>query len=176
MKFLWTAFAIGSALFAWFSWAASLRARRYHGISRFFAFEGILALFLLNIHVWFRDPWSPLQVLSWILLIGSAALAVGAIHLYHELASPSGQFENSTCLVESGPFRFIRHPMYGSLILLGLGIYLKRVTVLTSALALVVVIALFVTALIEEREMLARFGEEYAVYMRRTKRFIPFLL
>ena len=176
MKFSWTAFAIGSALFAWFSWAASIRARRYHGIARFFALEGILALFLLNIRGWFRDPWSPLQVLSWILLIGSAALALGAIHLYHKLSAPSGQFENSTRLVESGPFRFIRHPMYGSLILLGLGIYLKRVTVVTSALAIVVVIALFVTALIEEGEMRVRFGEEYAAYARRTKRFIPFLL
>jgi len=32
-----------------------------------------------------------------------------------------------------------------------------------------------ITALIEEREMKARFGADYALYMRTTKRFVPFL-
>jgi protein-S-isoprenylcysteine O-methyltransferase Ste14 len=49
------------------------------------------------------------------------------------------------------------------------------VTALTSVVALVVVLALVLTALIEEGEMRARFGEEYEVYKRKTKRFIPFL-
>lgn len=176
MSISWVIFAAGSALIIWLSWAVSIRARRYHGIARFFAFESILALFLLNVRVWFHDPWSALHILSWIFLAGSILLAAGSISLYLKFAVPRGQFENSTRLVESGIYRFIRHPMYGSLILLGLGIFLKRVTALTSALAFVVVIALFLTALIEEGEMRARFGEEYTVYRRRTKMFIPFLL
>ena len=175
MSHSWVAFAIGSALIIWFSWMVSIRARRYHGIARFFAFEGILALFLLNVPVWFHDPWSVLHVLSWIFLCGSFVLAIGSIRLYLKFAAPTTQFENSSHLVASGIYRFIRHPMYGSLLLLGLGIYLKRVTAETSALALVVVIALLITALIEEGEMQARFGEEYTSYRRKTKRFIPFI-
>jgi protein-S-isoprenylcysteine O-methyltransferase Ste14 len=176
MSISWVIFAAGSALIIWFSWAVSIRARRYHGIARFFAFESILALFLLNVRVWFHDPWSALHLLSWALLAGSVVFAIGSIRLYLKLAAPRGQFENSTHLVESGIYRFIRHPMYGSLMLLGLGIFFKRVTAMTSALAFVVVIALFLTALIEEGEMRARFGEEYTAYTRRTKRFIPFLI
>ncbi|MDP2914189.1 MAG: isoprenylcysteine carboxylmethyltransferase family protein [Candidatus Aminicenantes bacterium] len=176
MKYFWIYFAAGSALIIWLSWAVSIRARRYHGIARFFAFESILALFLLNVRVWFHDPWSALQILSWILLSGSILLAAGSISLYLKFAVPRGQFENSTRLVETGIYRFIRHPMYGSLMLLGLGIFLKRVTALTSALAFVVVLALCLTALIEEGEMRARFGEDYTAYRRRTKTFIPFLL
>jgi protein-S-isoprenylcysteine O-methyltransferase Ste14 len=65
--------------------------------------------------------------------------------------------------------------MYGSLMFLGLGIYFKRITALTSILAFIVVLALFLTALIEEGEMRARFGENYAAYRRRTRMFIPFL-
>ena len=34
----------------------------------------------------------------------------------------------------------------------------------------------FVTALREEQECLAHFGEAYQDYMRRTRRFVPFLL
>lgn len=176
MKYFWIYFAAGSALIIWLSWAVSIRARRYHGIARFFAFESILALFLLNVRVWFHDPWSALQILSWILLSGSIVLAAGSISLFLKFAVPRGQFENSTRLVETGIYRFIRHPMYGSLMLLGLGIFLKRVTALTSALAFVVVLALCLTALIEEGEMRARFGEDYTAYRRRTKMFIPFLL
>jgi len=176
MRHFWLWFGVGSALIVWFSWSVSIRARRYHGVSRFCALEGILALFLLNVGVWFDDPASPLHILSWILLLGSACLAAGAIGLYLKRAAPSGQFENSTRLVESGVYRFIRHPMYGSLMLLGLGVYLKRVTLLTSALALVVVISLFLTTVIEEGEMRVRFGDAYAAYRRRTKRFIPFLI
>ena len=36
--------------------------------------------------------------------------------------------------------------------------------------------ALWLTATTDERECLAYFGPEYAAYMQRTKRFIPFLL
>lgn len=176
MKYFWIFFAIGSALIIWLSWAVSLRARRYHGFARFFAFESILALFLLNVRFWFDDPWSALHILSWALLVGSLVLAAISVSIYLKFAAPHGQFENSTKLVETGIYRFIRHPMYGSLMLLGLGIFLKRVTALTSTLAFVVVVALCLTALIEEGEMRARFGEDYAAYTRRTKRFIPFLV
>jgi protein-S-isoprenylcysteine O-methyltransferase Ste14 len=175
MRSFWIYFAAGSALIVWFSWTISIRARRFHGIARFFAFESILALFLLNVRVWFHDSWSALHVLSWILLAGSVVLAAGSISLYFRLAAPQGQFENSTRLIETGFYRFIRHPMYGSLMLLGLGIYFKRVTALSSALAFVVILALGLTALIEEGEMRTRFGEDYAAYKQRTKMFIPFL-
>ena len=36
-------------------------------------------------------------------------------------------------------------------------------------------VAVFLTALIEEGEMKARFGDEYAAYMKTTKRFVPFV-
>jgi protein-S-isoprenylcysteine O-methyltransferase Ste14 len=176
MKSFWLYFTAGSALIVWFSWTVSVRARRFHGIARFFGFEGILALFLLNVRGWFHDPGSALHLLSWILLAGSFVLAAGSLALYFKRAAPQGQFENSTLLIETGVYRFIRHPMYGSLIMLGLGIFFKRITVLTSVLAFVVVLALGLTALIDEGEMRARFGEEYAAYKRKTKRFIPFLI
>lgn len=41
---------------------------------------------------------------------------------------------------------------------------------------LVVIIALFFTAKIEEKEMIERFGDQYADYMKETKMFIPYLI
>ena len=37
-------------------------------------------------------------------------------------------------------------------------------------------VALYITARMEEKEMIARFGKEYKEYMKETKMFIPFIL
>ncbi len=48
---------------------ASLRAPRSHGFYRFFAWEFIAALFLLNIDVWFQALFAWYQLISWSLLL-----------------------------------------------------------------------------------------------------------
>jgi protein-S-isoprenylcysteine O-methyltransferase Ste14 len=175
MKYFWVIFAIGSVFLIWFSWTVSLRARRYHGIARFFAFESILALFLLNVRFWFHEPFSVVHVLAWICLALSLFLAAHGLYLLMKIGRPDGQLENTTRLVVRGAYKFIRHPLYASIAFLGLGIFLKRVTVLTSVLAAVVLVSVYLTAKIEEREMLAKFGNEYAAYRTKTKMFVPFV-
>jgi protein-S-isoprenylcysteine O-methyltransferase len=77
-------------------------------------------------------------------------------------------------VVETGPYRLARHPSYTGLLLqcAGLGV------VLGSALSLFVItvptfFALFHRIRVEEKALLANFGEDYAVYTRRTKRLLP---
>ena len=166
---------VGTAAIAAFSWIISLRSGRFHGITRFFAFESLLALFLLNVPYWFRNPLSLRQIFSWIFLFGSMIPVVWGAVLLIGHGKPEGQWENTTRLVTTGIYRRIRHPLYASLAYLGIGIFLKDVTLATSALLVVDGIAVFLTAIIEEREMKARFGEAYAVYMKSTKRFMPFI-
>lgn len=175
MSLSWVVFAAGSASIAVFTWRFSVRAGRYHGLARFFAFESLLGLFLLNRSFWFRRPFSPPQILSWTFLFLSLGLAVvGSLQLVRR-GRPEGQIENTTKLVTTGFYRHIRHPLYASLLYLGLGIWLKRIDAATSALMAVDALAVLVTALMEEREMKARFGADYAAYMRTSKRFVPFL-
>jgi len=146
------------------------------GYPRFFAFESILVLALLNIPVWFQDPFSIQHLASWVLLLLSIYCAVyGFYHLY-TLGKPDGDFENTTKIVSTGLYRFIRHPLYASLLFLGTGIFLKSVTSLTTLFAVINALALFLTARMEEREMVERFGEEYRNYMKRTRMFVPFIL
>ena len=52
----------------------TLRRRYHHRFFRFGAFECVLALVLLNAGRWFVEPFSGLQLLSWLLLAGSLAL------------------------------------------------------------------------------------------------------
>ncbi len=77
-------FAGLSAALAYVS-RASLKARRSHGFYRFFAWECILGLFLLNFitfRQWFGDPFSVRQLTSWFLLIGSIVPAMHGVHLH----------------------------------------------------------------------------------------------
>jgi protein-S-isoprenylcysteine O-methyltransferase Ste14 len=173
----------GSAGIVYVSWA-SLAALRSHGFYRFFAWELLLVLFLLNLDGWFRDPFSPHQFVSWVLLILSAFLVLHSVHLLRRTGKPDPRRddtpmlgpEKTTALVSEGAYRYIRHPMYSSLLLLGWGIFFKDPSWPGLALAGAVSILLITTAKIEEAENQRFFGRAYQDYMGRTKMFIPFLL
>src|SRR5512147_1159041 len=51
-----------------------------HGFVRFFVFEDILLLVLLNAPVWFADPLSWHQLISWILLVGCLIPVLMGVH------------------------------------------------------------------------------------------------
>ena len=159
-----------------FSWEFSIKARRFHGVYRFFSFESIVILVLLNWRFWFFDPFSWNQIISWFLLVGSIPPAVEGFRLLRIVGKPQGQLENTTKLVTVGVYRYIRHPLYASLILVGLGVFFKQISPLGVVLALVNLGAMIATAKTEEKEMVRTFGSEYALYMRQTKMFIPHVI
>lgn len=170
-------FCIGvTGFISWFSWYASLKEKRWHGIARFFSFESIFLIVVLNYRQWFDHPFSLLQIISWILLSASLVLAAGGFYQLKVKGKPEGSLENTTRLIQSGLFKTIRHPLYLSLLLLGFGALLKKPGVIQTVLAVINSAALFLTAKIEEKEMIEKFGNEYLGYMKKTKMFIPYLL
>lgn len=144
----------------------------------------MLALIIVNAAAWFDDPFTLRQLASWFLLLCSLVLAVHGFVLLHRRGKPTAghednadfAFEKTSLLVCSGAYRYLRHPLYTSLLLLTWGALLKHVTLVALSLAACATAFLVVTALVEEKENLARFGEAYAAYSRTTKRFIPFLV
>jgi len=176
-------FSLGTLFFVCFSRRA-LRNPRAHGFYRFFVFEGLLLLLLLNQPYWFYRPLSLRQLFSWFLLGSSIFLVVKSFKLLKQCggqaeraAMPENHaFENTVHLVETGLYRYIRHPMYSSLLFLGWGAFFKHITFLTFALIGVVSILIFIVARVEEIENLDFFGADYGDYRQRTKMFIPYLL
>jgi len=75
-------------------------------------------------------------------------------------------------LVESGPYRLIRHPIYAGLIAASLGIGLIRLSPLIGMLAAGLALVLDLKRRREEAWLLGRYPE-YAAYRTRTKAFIP---
>lgn len=165
-------FLLGSAPIILLSWR-SLRDWRSYRFFRFFAFESLLALTLLNIDTWFFSPWSITQILSWILLTSSAFLALHGFALLRQVGRPQGSIEATTVLVIRGAYKYIRHPLYASLLYFAWGVFLKGRSMEAVLLVSAVSVFLYLTARAEERENLTKFGERYAEYMGRTKMFLP---
>lgn len=161
----------------------ALRNIRCHGFYRFFAWELILILFLINIDLWFYNPFSFYQIISWFLLFISTLLGLYSILLFIKLGKldknrddPSlFSFEKTTKLVKVGIYRYIRHPMYSSLIFLNWGIFFKEPALISFCFAIMATFFLIMTSKMEEAENLLFFGDEYQKYMKQTKMFIPFL-
>ncbi len=166
----------GTIIIVAFSWFFSVKEKRYHGITRFFAFESIFILCILNWRFWFRDPFSWHQILSWIFLVTSVYPGIAGFQLLSRHGRSEKSFENTTELVKKGVYGFIRHPLYCSLLLLGTGIMFKQLLLLQVILGAVNIVAIFLTAKIEEKEMTARFGDQYNIYKKETKMFIPFII
>ena len=162
----------------------SLRSLRAHGFYRFFAFEFLLALIVLNLPGWFRHASSLRQMISYSLGAISIGLAIEGFRLLLVVGRPSAAaaantnlgFENTTALVSVGAYRFIRHPLYASLLAFVWCAYLKDPLWPANILLAIGATAFLVaTSICEERENLVRFGPAYAAYMKRTRRFVPFL-
>jgi protein-S-isoprenylcysteine O-methyltransferase Ste14 len=171
-----TILIIGTFLIVLFSWFLSIKHKRYHGIARFFSFESIFILVLINHNIWFENPFSFLQIISWVFLLLSIYIAVAGYLLLKKVGKPDANFENTSVLVNEGLYRYIRHPLYLSLFLLGTGVMFKDPGMVQIIPGIINLVAVYITARIEEKEMIARFGNEYREYMKKTKMFIPFIL
>lgn len=172
LTLLWS----GSVALVWLSRKA-LGKPKSHGYYRFIAVEFILLLMVLN-----RRPLGD-QTIAEVLLLLSAALVILGYSALRRFGNAGASriddslfgFEKTTTLVTGQIFRYIRHPMYASLMALAWGFFFRDPSLLAVSLAGLASVFLLLTARADERECLAYFGDPYAEYMKRTRRFLPYL-
>ena len=176
------AFILATIAITALSWR-SLGNPRCHGFYRFFAFEAILIIIVLNFPFWIKKAFSPAQIISWLLLIFSIVFLVQGFYLLRKIGRTAQRadspetfaFENTANLVTEGIYKYIRHPLYSSLLLLAWGAYLKHISIAGTLAVMVATLALIATAKMDERECLDIFGTAYADYMQRSRMFIPYI-
>jgi len=83
--------------------------------------------------------------------------------------------EKTTELVTVGAYRYIRHPLYSSLLYGVWGVFFKNPSWPGFALTAITIFLMTMTAKVEEAENVSFFGNDYKDYMKQTKMFIPFL-
>jgi len=129
---------------------------------------GLLGLFVR--HQAF-SPALPVIVaqLAALLLMVWARLTFG-LRSFHLTASPT-----EGGLVRSGPYRFVRHPIYAAVCLFAWACSFGHPSLFSLAMAVVATLGAVVRLLEEERALRLRYPE-YEEYARGTKRLVPFVL
>ena len=168
-------FAIGTLGIVFISLHSASKLRSY-GFLRFFAFESILVLILYNVEHWFRNPFSILQIISWLLIIASVFVVSSGFYMLRKFGEPKDVIDDTVVLVTRGIYKYIRHPLYSSLILLAWGVFLKDTSLVSFALALVASGLPVAMAKVEEKDNTRKFGDDYSAYIKTTKMFIPFII
>lgn len=120
-------------------------------------------------------PWLAPQ--PWWLALEVAALALGiwallTVRLDNVDVVPDPR--QDARLVRHGPYRWIRHPMYASLLLGTVALVLAQPSFVRWVLWLILLIDLLIKLHYEERLLMQHFAE-YGAYMAASKRLIPYL-
>jgi protein-S-isoprenylcysteine O-methyltransferase Ste14 len=121
-------------------------------------------------------PGTLAWAIGWLGVVVGAALTIGG----GTRLSRAGSFDvlpkprPDGVLVETGVYRFVRHPIYAGLIVVGLGFAVLRVSVATLLATVALAVILDVKRRREEDGLLARFPS-YADYRRRVKALIPLI-
>jgi protein-S-isoprenylcysteine O-methyltransferase Ste14 len=123
--------------------------------------------------------WPSSLVLAYVglgLEVAGIAFAIWAREHLGRLWSGTVTLKEGHRIVQSGPYRLARHPIYTGILTGVLGVVLARGDL--SALLAFVLFAIGVARkiAIEEKLLVSRFGEEYATYRSKVRAIIPFIL
>jgi protein-S-isoprenylcysteine O-methyltransferase Ste14 len=76
-------------------------------------------------------------------------------------------------LVTSGPYRWMRHPMYTAALVLVIATTFLTASAIVGIGGVVMFALLAARSRIEERRLVEKFGDAYRDYQKRTGRFLP---
>jgi protein-S-isoprenylcysteine O-methyltransferase Ste14 len=108
------------------------------------------------------------MVSTLLVLFGSAAAVIALVRLGRSFS----MMAEARRLVTSGPYRFVRHPLYLAEELAIIGISMQFFS-LSSAFVLAVHIAFQLRRMYNEEAVLTETFPEYAAYQQRTARLLP---
>ena len=139
---------------------------------------GVFA-YLIN-PAWMR--WSQFDAPAWFRFTGAGigiladALAYWVFSHLGNNVSPTVVIRKEHHLVTTGPYRWVRHPLYTMGMLSYLSFSMLAANWYIAALAVITFVVLCIRLPKEETGLIERFGDEYRQYMQRTGRFLPKLV
>jgi protein-S-isoprenylcysteine O-methyltransferase Ste14 len=120
-----------------------------------------------------RIPGS-LRAAGVVVMLAGLALRVWAIATLGRAFRTTVEVDQGQAVVATGPYRWVRHPSYGGLLLIAIGFGAGSGSWLgLAACALLPVPGLLWRIRVEEAELGAVLGDDYRAYQARTRRLIP---
>src|SRR3982751_6935609 len=157
--------------------------RRQEGLFILATLRPIGLLLLVSIVAYIVSPrsmaWSSLALPVWLRCLGVGVALVAAVLLTWTFRSIGTNITDTVVtrkqhvLITHGPYRWVRHPFYGSVALFVLGIALMAANWFMLLGGAAAVSLLVLRTRKEEENLVARFGDAYRVYMNSTGRFFP---
>lgn len=144
-----------------------------------------IAIALIGPGDWFGGGWLhariypanvAVAVIGALLTMLGVAFACWARHVLGRNWSSVVQVKKDHELIQSGPYRWVRHPIYTGLLLAFLGTAMAIGEWRGLVCVAIVAVSFWFKLKLEERWMRENFGVAYENYMRRTKALIPGLL
>lgn len=140
---------------------------------------GILAAMLLS----FVVPWATLPgdrrvwfFLGVLTMVGGSVLRRHCFRVLGAFFTGAVTIQTDHRVVDSGAYRWVRHPSYTAALLLLLGIGLALGNWLSVVVCLAIAIPAYdYRARIEEQALLSSLGEPYGRFMKTRKRYLPFV-
>ena len=123
--------------------------------------------------------WSKIGLPEWVRWLGVGIGLLCVLGIYWLFSSIGGGITPTSAtrkehqLVTSGPYRWVRHPLYtvGSFLFISFGMMADNWFI--AALGILTFIMMAIRTSKEEANLIEKFGDEYREYMKRTGRYFP---
>ncbi|HTH92997.1 MAG TPA: isoprenylcysteine carboxylmethyltransferase family protein [Candidatus Paceibacterota bacterium] len=140
-----------------------------------FLWEGNIFTKIFPFNIFLIYPTHHVIIIANILAVLGVALAIWSRVTLGSNWSGSVQIKKGHELVTSGPYHYVRHPIYAAIFLLLLATGLAIGTVGALLGFIIMMASFYIKAAQEEAYMLEQFPDQYPAYMKRTKRILPLL-
>jgi len=181
------AFFVVLGMFGASEWSIRLRSRMNHGGTRrdrgsifvviATSLAGVGAAFVIAEHVHSTAVnvarW-PIFVVGLIVVLAGVALRQWSVLSLGRFFTVQVQVREGQTVVDTGPYRYVRHPSYSAIIMsfAGIGVALENWLALLGILV-IPTIGLAVRIRVEERALLEALGEPYRQFSASRARLIP---
>lgn len=156
------------------------------GLPMIVVLRGLGLLFWFSFLAYMINPdwmrWAKVDLPEWARWTGVALGVLSVFLAYWVLTNlgnnitPTVVTREKHSLVTTGPYRWVRHPLYTMGLLAYTGFALISENAFIAVLAVLGFIFLNIRSHQEEANLVARFGDAYRDYMRRTGKYLPRLV
>ena len=144
------------------------------------SFVGVSLLLAPLLYLVELIDFASFQLFDWQRIIGGACALMGLGYFYwtHNILGKNWslmlEIRKNHELIMSGPYKYIRHPMYASVYLIHIGFLILTANWLVGVLLLAPFTLLYIVRVRpEEQMMIERFGKKYQDYMTKSGRLFP---
>jgi protein-S-isoprenylcysteine O-methyltransferase Ste14 len=144
---------------------------RFNSIKSFLL---VLLQFVTAGYILISEKFIPDNIILQILFVISLLPGISAILIMKFNFNIAPDLKSGAIFVSKGPYKYIRHPMYSTIIFCLICLIINYFTIIRLIVYLILITVLIIKMNFEEKILLKEFND-YKDYILKTKRIIPFL-